>query len=250
MNTTGFFEGYYNNAEVNSILIMDTEGTVLSINKAFTKNFGYSVEEIEGRNFSILFNEQDNERQKPQLELKAVNRKGQSHDENYIINNKGYQIWCTGENLLVTNQEGENYIVKDIVNLQSKKQLQLFLTETEQVLERIIESTVDIPILILDGSMKVEQLNTPFLKLFELKEAPPAGSRMADLDHPFWQSDSIKNEIRKMLVTNEPIKGKEFSFTTKKGVHKTIRFNSKIIDRQTAAGKKLFIILEEITPAE
>lgn len=246
MNTTGFFEAYYNNARVNSLLIMDTAGTILSVNKAFTKNFGYSTEEVEGKNFSLLFTEQDKELQRPQFELKEVLEKGQSGDENYVMNNRGHRIWCTGESLLVTSAGGEKYIVKDIINLQAKKQLQLFLTETEDLLERIVESTVDIPIMILDGSLKIQKTNAPFLALFELEAAPVAGCRLAEMEHPFWRSEQMVNEIRKMLVRNEPIKRKEVSFTTASGVQKTIRINSKIIDTQTAAGKKIFIILDEI----
>jgi PAS domain S-box-containing protein len=78
MNTSTFFEYYYNNAEVNSIMIMDCDGVVLDVNKSFSLNFGYNNEDIKGRNFSILFNKADNLKNKPKMELVTVttNRAG------------------------------------------------------------------------------------------------------------------------------------------------------------------------------
>ena len=80
MDTTLFFEYYYNNAEVNSILIMDSGGVVLDVNRAFTQNFGYDKEEIKGKNFTVLFVEKDKEEHKPEHELNRVLSTGQSHE--------------------------------------------------------------------------------------------------------------------------------------------------------------------------
>src|SRR5215203_3404860 len=183
METGFFFESYYNNAEVNSILIMDSDGIVLDVNKSFTNNFGYTNQEIRGKNFSILFNESDRLKNTPVLELKTVISKGQAHDENYIVNKRGHSIWCTGESILIKGKDGEKYIVKDVVNLQAKKQLQLFLTETEELLERIFETSNDVPMIELDGSLKIQKVNKALLDLYEIEDSPVTGSRLSDLNH-------------------------------------------------------------------
>jgi PAS domain S-box-containing protein len=126
MDTSPFFEYYYNNAEVNSILIMDSSGTVLDVNKAFTKNFGYNKEHIKGQKFELLFIQEDKEKHMPQQELETVLAKGQSHDESYVVNKDGQAIWCTGESILINPKDGEKYIVKDIVNLQAKSNCNCF----------------------------------------------------------------------------------------------------------------------------
>jgi PAS domain S-box-containing protein len=123
----------------------------------------------------------------------------------------------------------------------------LFLKSTEELLERIFETSKDIPMLILDGSMKIERANMAFLQLFELEEAPLSGSRFADLNHQFWSSDEIKNELRKILVTNQPLKDREFQMITKAGVQKKIIIDSRIIEKQTGVGRQIFVILEELT---
>jgi PAS domain S-box-containing protein len=227
---------------------MDCHGIVLDVNRAFTNNFGYNNEEIKGKNFSILYTQDDNNKNTPGLELETVLSKGQANDENYIINRDGHAVWCTGESMLVAPEEEEKYIVKDIVNLQARKQLQLFLRGTEDMLQRIFESSKDIPMMILDGGMKVIKANAAFLKLFEIEQSPESGSRLSDLHHPFWDSEEIKNEVRKMLVTNEPIKQKEFLLTTKSNDRKVIVIDSKIIDKHSNKGREIFIILEDVTP--
>jgi PAS domain S-box-containing protein len=248
MNNALVFENYYNNAEVNSILIMELDGTVLDVNRAFTKNFGYTNEAIQGQNFNILFNEQDREKRKPELELETVTATGQATDENFVINDKGLAIWAMGESLLVADIEGQQYIVKDIVNLQSKKQLQLFLLETEELLERIFESSNDIPMMVLNGSMKLMKVNNAFLSLFGLPEAPPPGSRLADLPHSFWQGAEIKKAVSEVIIHDQPFKQREFKIDTGAGEMKTLAFNSRVIEGKAGMERKVFLLIEGITP--
>jgi PAS domain S-box-containing protein len=248
MDTAPFFDHYYKNAQVNSIMIMSSEGIMLEVNKSFSKNFDYENAEIRGKHFSILFNEQDKRADKPGIELKEVLSTGQANDENYVVDKNGKEVWCVGESLLVLSTQGEKYIVKDIVNLQAKKQIQLFLTETEDLLQRIFESSSDLPMMILDGTMKIEKVNKAFLNLFEISKLPHPGSRLSDLDHPFWNSVDIKKEIAKILVTNEPIKKKEFMFYSEDGHMKLIVMDSKIIEKHSTIGRIVFFIIEDITP--
>src|SRR5215207_3237205 len=141
MDMAPFFEFYYNNAEVNSILIMDSKGIILDVNQAFSKNFEYEKKDIVGNHLASLFTTEDKETNKPQHEIETVLSKGQAHDENYIVDKSGHAIWCTGESMLAIGKDGKKYIIKDIINLQAKKQLQLFLKGTDELLERIFESS-------------------------------------------------------------------------------------------------------------
>ena len=57
--SANYFDALFYNAKQNSVLVMDAEGTVLSINPAFVKCFGYSEKDIIGKNGSILFTKED-----------------------------------------------------------------------------------------------------------------------------------------------------------------------------------------------
>ncbi len=229
---------------------MNCAGNILDVNQAFTNNFGYTNEDIRGRNFSILFNESDREKNRPQLELQTVKAKGQAQDENYIIDKEGHEIWVLGESLLIDDEEGDKFIVKNIINLQAKKQLQLFLIETEELLERIFDSTKDLAIMILDGSMKIIKVNTAFLHLFEISDAPLSGSRLSNLHHPFWVNPNIKKEISNIIINNQPLRHREFLLETRAGTKKKIKLDSQIINENTDTGKKIFILIEDIIPQQ
>ncbi len=87
---------------------MEPDGTIRNVSKSFTKSFGYSKEEIVGKNFEILFTDQDIIKGKPQLELQLVLSTGQANDDNYTVNKKGDALWCTGESLLVRGKDHLN----------------------------------------------------------------------------------------------------------------------------------------------
>lgn len=246
MDTATFFDDYFNNAAVNSITVLDSNGIVLDVNQSFTKNFGYQKEEIKGKHFRLLFNELDQTQRKPEKEIEAVLSAGQANDENYVVHKNGREIWCIGETILVKAADGQSYLVKDIVNLQAKKQLQLFLAATEELLYRIFDSSGDVPMMILDGSMKIQKVNQAFVDLFEIGGMPGTGSRLSDIKHAFWQGQGLKKELTNIIITSQPIRRKEFVFTTRSGEMKTVMVDSKIIDN-LQNGKTIFIIIEDIT---
>ena len=166
-------------------------------------------------------------------------QKGQSPETDYIMRKDRVSVWVTGETLLVNGDFGKEYMVKDLVNLQSKKHLQLFLTETEDLLERIFDSSTDMAMMILDGTMKIVNVNKSFLDLFGLQELPLIGSRLADLHHPFWNHTEMKRDIVEMLVNSNSIKNKQYTLEKSNGKTQTIRLDSKFIDRQTGIGKTI-----------
>jgi len=246
MNTAPFFDFYYKQAKINSIVIMDQKVIVIDVNQAFTNNFGYTRYDIAGKHFSILFTREDKQVNKPQQELDTVISTGQANDENYVVNKEGHAIWCTGESILVRSEESETYIVKDILNLQAKQQLQFFLNETESFFERVFETTKDIPILVLDGSLKIVKVNQPFLKLFELEQMPESGSRLPDLGHPFWKSNQIRLELSNVITSQQPFKQRMYFLEQQSGEKKAVTLDSKVIE--ASSGKKIYIIAEEVYP--
>jgi PAS domain S-box-containing protein len=247
MNKENFFESYFNNAQVNAIVILSIDGTVLEVNSAFTNNFGYTTQDLEGKNFRELFNVADKSKNAPELELEKALNTGQANDESFLVDKNGHEVWCSGEAILVIDARGEKYIVKDVINLQAKKQVNLFLNSTEELLDRIFKASKDIPMMILDGSMKIQNVNTAFVNFFEIDKTPDSYNGLSSLNHPFWVRPDVRSEMSKVIVTNQPMKAKKFSYETKSGEQKTILLDSKIIYLQPEKGRKIFILIEDIT---
>jgi PAS domain S-box-containing protein len=102
--------------------------------------------------------------------------------------------------------------------------------------------------MVLDGSMKIMKVNNAFLSLFGLPEAPPSGSRLADLLHSFWQSAEIKKAVSEVIINDRPFKHREFKIGTSAGEIKTLAFNSRMIEGKAGIGRKVFLLIEDITP--
>jgi len=248
MDTSTFFESHFANAQVNSVLVMDTAGNILDISQAFTRNFGYTREDLLGKNFSVLFTEQDRKDNKPQEELEDVMSSGQANDDNYVVGKGGLWSWSAGESILVSSGD-QKYVVKSILNLQSRKYLKFLMMDSDELMEHVFDSSPHIPMMILDGTMKIQKVNHAFLGLFELSDAPENGSSISTLQHPFWKRKDVIQEVRSIIVTQLPLKNTEFVLEMKSGEKKLLRFNSRSIDRGHGLGRKIYIIVDEVIAA-
>lgn len=222
---------------------MDVDGNILDLNRAFTRNFGYQPDDLKGKNFSILFTEEDRRLQKPQAELLKVNTKGQANDENFIVDKSGKPVWCSGESILVSNDLKQIFIVKDVINLQERKHLTNFFRDTEGILKSMFENSPEVPMMILDGSLKVQMMNDSFMKLFSIEKNPEPGCRLADLQHELWSNTSMKQELRETMINNVPFRERVFSFSDVRGKEKKVSVDSKILDTKT--GKMMFIMCDD-----
>src|SRR3954447_24100115 len=109
MDTSIFFDFFFNHAKQNAVIVMDPKGIILKVNKAFTDGFGYTNDDITDKNFRLLFIEEDRTLKRPEMELQTVKNEGSTEDENYVLHKDGIPIWATGESIWICAGE-ENYI--------------------------------------------------------------------------------------------------------------------------------------------
>jgi PAS domain S-box-containing protein len=224
---------------------MNTEGVILKVNNAFTIAFGYNNNDVAEKNFSLLFTDEDKKAGKPTRELQRVKSQGFASDDNYLVHKDGTPIWSAGESVFVRTSKEENYIIKVVQNIHAQKQLEGFLTESNEFIESIFESIRDAALIVLDSLMKIIKVNSAFIKMFEIEASLKEASRLTDVDHPFWKRDDIKKEIRNIIVTNKPLKEKQFQMETKSGESKTISLSSKSIYSEPAMERKILIMIKE-----
>jgi PAS domain S-box-containing protein len=249
MDTSDFFLSLFNNAQHNCIIILNTEGDILKVNKAFADEFGYSNREIEGKNFSILFTEDALKKGKPEAELQKVKSTGVATDDNYMVNKDGKLTWVSGESIFINTLDGSNnYIVKIFQNIHTQKQLERFLVESNEFIENVIESIKSAAVLVLDSMMHILKVNTAFIKMFELDARPQEGNRLTDLSHSFWMNEEMKKEIRNVIVTNQSVKGKKFQLTTKAGQHTSVLMFTKIMHEEPTLERKILVMIKELQP--
>jgi len=84
------------NIKDHSIFMMDTEGVITTWNVEAEKIIGYEETEILGRNFSIIFTEEDLRAGKSVEELRLAREDGRAEDERWHVRKDGSLFWALG----------------------------------------------------------------------------------------------------------------------------------------------------------
>jgi PAS domain S-box-containing protein len=84
------------NIKDHSIFMMDPDGIITTWNVEAEKIIGYQEAEILGRNFSVIFTEEDLRAGKPKEELRLAREDGRAEDERWHVRKDGSRFWALG----------------------------------------------------------------------------------------------------------------------------------------------------------
>jgi len=62
-----------------------------------------------------------------------------------------------------------------------------------------------------------------------------------------WSSGPLRTEMTNILVTNQPLRNKKYLAKEKNGNAKTILINTRIIEGNIEVGKRIFVIIDDLT---
>jgi PAS domain S-box-containing protein len=193
-----YFETLFHNTVQNTVLLMDKEGIIITVNRAFTNRFGYEHKDIIGKSMAILFTEEDQKKGLPEKELNSVLSKGQGADNNYLVSKDGTIIWVSGESILVKNDKGRISILKIIQNIHQQKISEISLQRLNEFNENILGSIEDV-VIVLDEGMNVIKANRAFSKIFKYNSADLQQMNFADLIRPHDVFEEVQNNIRNAI---------------------------------------------------
>lgn len=129
----------FQNAGLTSILVLDLKGNIIDVNSGFLKTFGYSKDSLIGKNFSVLFTEEDKLKQLPENELEETIEIGSSNDENYLLKGDGFLTWVHGESILTEVINGQKFIIKIVHDTHTQKLLEEELVKKNEEQDKIIK---------------------------------------------------------------------------------------------------------------
>ncbi len=195
-----YFEALFSKTEENNILLMDTEGTIIMANDAFTRCFGYEPRDIVGKKASVLFTEEDQSKGKPEKEIKNVLSTGQANDNNYLVAKDKTITWVSGESVLVENSEGKRSILKIIQDIHQQKRSEVSLNLLHQFNEDILGSIEDV-VLVLDKKMDIVKTNRAFSSLFKDINPDIKTTNFAELIRPFDAFEEVEKNIQNAIRT-------------------------------------------------
>ncbi len=196
---------FFKNSKTNCLLILDKKGKVVGFNHAFTENFGYSKEDLAGKNFETFFNETDRLNKKPEEEIQSVLKTGYASDNNYLVAKNGSQIWISGESILVQQNSGEEFILKVVQNIQTHKITELNYIELNEFNESIL-ATIDDAVIVLDSQKKMFRYNLAFESIIHSVEKPITYKKLIQFLGSFEPKGELEEKIKKTIRSSHGFK--------------------------------------------
>jgi PAS domain S-box-containing protein len=153
-----------------AILMLDTEGNVLSWNAAVELLHGYGEKEIIGKHFSCFYPEEERNSGKPEEELKKAAAEGRFEHEGWLLHRDGNRFWA---DVIITalydksgNLRGFSMVTRDITE---PKKLEDALRFSNARYRALFESVPD-PCLVLDPKLKIVDVNDAYLRATMTKQ--------------------------------------------------------------------------------
>jgi len=240
-----YYEAILNNAIENTILLMDKEGIIITINKAFTSCFGYEESDLKNKHFSILFTEEDQLNNKPEEELEKVIATGQSSDNNYLVSKDKTITWVSGESLLIKNDDGEVEVLKLIQNIHKQKVATISLQQLNNFNENILSAIEDL-VFVLDEEKNVIKANRAFNALFSFTGHGNEKINFADLIKPFDVFDEIQTNIQKTINTRKPFTNMPIEIGIASGEKRMFDVSCSYLE-QVSSGNNILVVMHDIT---
>lgn len=163
-----------------AILILATDGKIVSWNKGVEKIKGYTQQEILGKNFKVFYPKEDVDREIPDMLLRHARENGRASHEGWRIRKDGTRFWGSvvitalhdesgnvSGFLKVTRDLSENKIIEDKHNnnLEELRQKNEELKKTKERYHKMVSEIQDYSIILLDVTGKILDWNKGAEKL-------------------------------------------------------------------------------------
>lgn len=239
-----FFNALYNNSKEICVLILDTNGIVLSINPAFCNCFGYSEKDLIGKSGIILFTEEDQKNGRFEHELKEVHASGQSYDNNYLVNKNKKITWVSGESVLVKKEDGTIIILKVIQDIHEQKNNEISLRELNKFNENILESIKD-SVVVIDEQMNIIKSNKAFLSTFNLQPHEISTFDFVSLISKCDSGYPILENIQSVFNSQAAFSNKHLEIKSATGNKRIFELTCSYLEN--SASQHVLLILHDVT---
>jgi PAS domain S-box-containing protein len=244
LHNSPLLKSVFDNATINAIQVMDTEGFIIGVNPAFTDSFGYTTEDLKGKHSKVLFTEEDQSMQMPEREIEEVHQHGFSADKNYTIHKDGSCIWVSGESTLAEDGNGNKYIIKILQDIHEQKLLEKFLKESKDFSDSVVTSITD-SLIVFDPNFRILKANNAFYNLFNINEETVEGLSFHELKNTFLNSPELRQRLDK-FVENETAGSFQTEWADDKNVKKHLSVKVSYLDGKLA-NKRIVLVISDIT---
>lgn len=239
-----FLKNMFENATINGMQVMDTDGYILHVNEAFQHAFGYTSEDLYGKHFRILFTQEDQKMLLPEMEIERVKQHGSATDRNYVIHKDRSCVWASGESLLAEDEKGQIFIIKIIQNIHEQKVLEKFVKESQEFSESVVRSIND-ALIVVDTNFKILKLNNAFYNLFQLNQQTVEGLHLSELKHSFLSSGKLRQQLEDIIESGS-FNSFQMEWKNEDETHKTLHVKASFLDGKMV-DKRVLLLFSDIT---
>ncbi len=218
---------------IDPIIILDTKGNFVDVNKQVTNLLGHSKKDLIGKRFDnagILTKESESKA----LEMfkKRMSGKNVSTYEVEIVTKKGKQIHAeVNANALYSDGKltGDLVILRDLHELYQRKKIENELLKSEKKFRDIFNATSDFLVYInIEGT--VLDINDAAIKIGNLEKKKVINKPFSNIEGLFPKKDMERHlEAAKMAARGISISDYESDLTSKDGIKYRLLFSTDLI---------------------
>ncbi len=204
---------------IDAIISADTQGTIIGWNSGAEKMFGYTEDEIAGKNIAMvlpgIFTDEQQNWIREQVTLDGKGFEGKTIEfEGVHKENKHFPI-----ELSLANWEssGEMFFTAVVRDITERKKAELTLKESEQRFRMIFESVSNVAVHGFHSDGKIIFWNKACEIIYGYPDSEAIGNNFYDLIIPEKQVANVKTETRRMFETGIPAPAEEKELKRKNG---------------------------------
>lgn len=227
-----------------SMIITAPDGKLIKVNKAFAKMLGYTIDEIEQRNFTEFTHPDDVEKSTEIIRSILANEKKSGQIEKRYIHKDGSSVWVDLYTVLNCHSDNSpKYFITSATNITQKKKVELNLRDSEEKFRSIAEQTADF-IAITDDKGIIVYASPASRDLLLMEPEEIVGHHFNEFTDSSYTDKAIESFRNGIATGNRTV---QFEFSVVRKDHKTvhIEINGSNYEFNNIVGR--LIVMHDIT---
>ena len=198
-----------------ALLMLDSEGRVVTWNTGAQRIVGYTADEITGRDYAIFFTPEDIKAGKPQQELQQAEASGRYETEGWRVRKDGSRFWASVVTTALREPGGKlRGFTKVTRDMTQPRQAEQAIRDTAAQMQGVIKTAVD-GIIAIDERGRIEWLNPSALRIFGYTQEELIGQNIKVLmpdpyhtQHDQYLSNYHQTGQAKIIGIGREVKGR------------------------------------------
>ncbi|MGD0856524.1 MAG: PAS domain S-box protein [Dehalococcoidia bacterium] len=233
------------NTSVDGIIGKTLQGDIVSWNKGAEKIYGYTKEEMQGQNISILAPAGYQEEILDQLKMLRAGELIKNHETKRVRKDGvviDISLTLSSIKDKVGNIYGVSAIMHDITEQKKAKQVLMVSEYSESIINTVRE-----PLIVLDQALRVVTVSRSFYEVFKVKPEETVGQLIYDLGNKQWDIPKLRELLETILPQKATFDNYEVEHNFATIGRRVMLLNARQIQRGMGKERIILLAIEDIT---